>query len=64
MKIKIFNTNNANIHATRSEVVDVADLGFTPREWMDMSQEDKMEAARQFVDDMGWVETWFEEEEQ
>lgn len=61
MKITLCCNSGANIHSLRSETFEVEDLGYSPLEWVALSEEEKQEVAEQWANER--LEIYFKENE-
>ena len=50
MKVKFYCNSGANIHSTRTAVLDIEkEFGFTDEEWKEMSEDEKWEIAKDWA---------------
>ena len=60
MKVKFVCDSGANIHSARTEVVDTEDYGYTDKEWLELSEEQKQEIVEEWANER--LQVYFDEE--
>jgi hypothetical protein len=59
MKVKVFCNSGANIHSTRTDIVETTDYGYSDEEWEAASDDDKYKLAEEWAWEcleIGWEE--------